>query len=756
LLIIVIHANQGARSVSGPRPGLRARARRITSLLGVADRAGGAGIALALLARGLLAPRVPPVSLPARLAALAPRLPVQHNVVIHWSEQQIPFIEAESDADLAVALGAVHAHLRLGQMELMRRVATGRVAETIGPLGVELDRALHLFHFARAVPGMIARMSPETRRWAEGFLRGVNHQMAHGQPPPEFRLLGLRPQPWTLAELLTVARLAAADVNWLVWMRLLPVRRRMSTERWAALWPVLLAGGAQAAERGSNAAAIAGHRSRSGAALLAADPHLSVSLPNVWLIAGFRSPGLNAVGLMPAGLPVVAIGRNPWLAWGGTSLHAASSDLFDASGMALTERVETIAVRGGKPRRLVLRESPLGPIVSDGMLLRHRKPLALRWIGHDPSDEMGAMLAVMRARGAEGFRAALADFAVPAQNMVHAGRDGRIGLLLAARLPRRPRAPPPDLVLPPERAADWDETAGTEDLPFRVDPAPGFVASANDAPEPGAIPVGLFFSAGDRVARMRALLGGDRILSAGDLEAMMLDTKVPRLLLLRDALLPLLSRVDAALPGARAWACWDGSFDGASAGAVVQEVLMTDLARRLTSRRRRAQLSTVWASRLLIMNEILTTPEARLRPALHRAIRRADGALAHWRRWDGMHRLRLRHHLAVLPLLGRRLRYGEMAAEGSNDTLLKTGHAPSLRRHGVNHGASARFVADLAEPDANKAVLLGGQDGWLGSAQFLDQAELWRQGKMIALPLRPETARHWPHHTVHTPLAGEK
>ena len=98
--------------------------------------------------------------------------PVSAPVSIHWNEHQIPFIEAENDADLAVALGMVHAHLRLAQMEIMRRAAQGRVAEFVGPLGIELDRSLRLLDFGRAVPDIIAGLATETRLWADGFVRG--------------------------------------------------------------------------------------------------------------------------------------------------------------------------------------------------------------------------------------------------------------------------------------------------------------------------------------------------------------------------------------------------------------------------------------------------------------------------------------------------------------------------------------------------------------------------------------------------------
>jgi acyl-homoserine lactone acylase PvdQ len=57
-------------------------------------------------------------------------------------------------------------------------------------------------------------------------------------------------------------------------------------------------------------------------------------------------------------------------------------------------------------------------------------------------------------------------------------------------------------------------------------------------------------------------------------------------------------------------------------------------------------------------------------------------------------------------------------------------------------------TGDLSDPDANRLVVLGGQDGMPGRAAFLDQAELFRRGEYVELPLRPETARpRFPHST---------
>ena len=718
------------------------------------DRLLGLAIAAGIGARAALIRR-PRRTLVQRLAEFPATAPVEAPLRIHWNEQQVPFVDAHGEGDLAVGLGMVHAHLRLAQMEIMRRAAQGRLSESIGPLGVEADRALRLLDLGHAVPAIIAAMAPDTRAWAEGFVRGVNHVLQHMRIlPEEMRLLGIGRDPWSLADLLTNARLAGADVNWAVYGRLLRARAALSAHDWQAVWPRLLADGmpnpegaaASLARAGSNAAAVAGWRSRSGSALFAADPHLSIALPNVWLAVGMHCPTLNVVGLMPAGFPLVAIGRNAHLAWGGTSLHAAASDLIDVSGETLDARVVGLRVRGAGTREVTLRRSVHGPVVSDGMLLRYPTPLALRWIGHTPSDEIGAMLGVMRARNSEDFAAALRGFAIPGQNMLHATADGHVGHLLALAAPRRPATAPADLVLPPEAAGAWNDLAHTPEFPDRLDPASGVVASANDEPPPGRVPAGFFFSPPDRVQRLHALLGGPGLLDLDDMARTQTDVQ---------GRIETVRAVAERLPDHPARTmllAWDGRYDTGSEGAVVFEALMADLARRLPGQAKLRPLTAIWTGRRLLAHEVLSLDDAVLRPL---AIAAMDAATALLRRrgsWGKLHRMRIRHYFGTAPLVGRRYRFGSYGAAGGNDTLNKTGHGPVRGRHGVSYGASARFLADMADPDANRVVLLGGQDGWLGSDSFADQVPLWRRGGTMALPLRVQTARGWPHVSVLDPV----
>jgi penicillin amidase len=716
-------------------------------------------------------------SLEMRLAMLPiAGAPISHPVTILWDDHQIPFIEAETDGDLATALGIVHAHLRLGQMELMRRLARGCVSEIAGRLGIGLDRLVRAFDIARAGPRILAAMPVETRSWLENFARGINHILDRApELPREFVLLGLAREPWSAADIVTLGRLIAADVNWLVWMRLLKYR---DDPDWPHLWRRLLrhdllsfesgndAGAASGLGQtlagatlrsGSNSLAVASALSESGGPLMANDPHLSFVLPNPFLLTGLKSPSHHAVGMMVPGIPFVGIGRSPWIAWGGASLHAASSDLVAVpKGTELGTRVETIRVRGEPDVTLNIRESPWGPVVSDLPGFRARNEvLALRWMGHEPSDEFTAMLRVGRARNWDEFRQAFDGYAIPGLEMNFADSAGHIGQLTAARLPRRAVPDPDDIVSPP--ANGWDAPLATPDLPARYDPPEGFVASANARPEAGAQVVGFHFSPPDRLRRLCRLLGNGEKLSLSGLMRIQRDVHLSQALVQRDTLLAWLRE---GSPPARtkrlcdALQSWDGNYDAQSKGAAAFELLFFHLARELVTRSRRAAYDAAWGTRALIWDDICATPADARTEALVRAVKRAAIRFGRGLNWGRYHRLVLAHTLGLIPVLGRRYRFADLPAAGTSETLMKTAHGLTHRRHRARYGSVARHISDLADPDANYFALLGGQDGWLESTTFGDQVALWQRGDYIRLPLLPDSLREsFRHRTILSPGA---
>lgn len=724
------------------------------------------------------APR--PVGIEARLASLrCEGLPLEDEVRIRWSDQQVPFLEAGHDEDLALALGVVHAHLRLAQIDFMRRVALGRLSEVVGPMAVASDEALRTIDFQRAGAQVAKALPDPSRRWLERFVEGINWHIDNLETlPHEFEVLGIKPARWSLGDALAVSRLASLDFTWKVWMRLLRLRHRTD---WDDLWERLMTeptmqppsvagqGGVETllgahGRSGSNAYAIAPARAANGGALIANDPHLSITMPNSWLVVGLRSPSYHAVGMMVPGVPVMGLGRNPWIAWGGTSLHGASSELVDVSrqpASAIGTRRERIGVRWGRDRTLTVRESAFGPIVSDVRLLRmaRNKPVALHWMGHRPSDEVTPFLSLAKARSWDDFLQAFDGYAIPGLNMIYADGQGRIGQAIAATLPRRPRVAPSDIVSEPEALDHWNSFVCTRDLPHSVDPPEAFVASANNAPPPTDVSLSLFFSPDDRVQRLRNVLSQARSLTTSDLARLQKDVISDPARALKDRLLVHLPADPSAPQAALVTALrdWDGAYHADSAGALAFELVTFHLVSRLHGRLGARLYTASWDMFSLLNRDLDEAPPEQIETALAGAVSAAARTFGRLGTWGAAHRLRLAHVFALLPGLGRRYVYDDFGVGGSNETLMKTAYGFTGSRHRVRFGANARHVSDLADPDANYFTLLGGQDGWLGSSTFMDQVEDWKQGRLFQVPLTPERVKAaFPYVTVLRPPPAGK
>lgn len=491
--------------------------------------------------------------------------------------------------------------------------------------------------------------------------------------------------------------------------------------------------------------------------MLASDPHLGLYLPNAWLIVGYRSPSHHAVGLMAPGLPFIALGRNPWIAWGGTNLHAASSDFVDVSDLpqdAITERHEAIKVRWCQNHSIVLRDSTYGPIISDArpLGLDRRAPVALRWMGHLPSDEITAMLRVSQARNWDEFRAALDGISVSGQMMTYADIDGRIGRAMAVRLPAREQKSLSDLLMKSASACHWKTFVTGSELPAILQPEEGFVVSANDRPGDSAVPVGFFFSPPDRARRLAALSSGQSTISREGMIEMMLDVFMATSLDITKQFLAALrsepAKTKNSAPLIAALAEWDGRYTVQSRGALAFELVFYNFVHAFYGQDELKAYWATWSPRTFIKEDLSQCEPSTITSALEQALRRSVRAFKRFGTWGEMHRLRLSHPFGLIPIFGKPYVYCDVPAAGGSETVLKTGCRFNAKRHSAIFGSSARHVSDLSDPDANFFILAGGQDGSLGSSTYADQLELWQRGAYVQIPLRLEAvSARFPHRT---------
>jgi len=450
----------------------------------------------------------------------------------------IPHIHAASPADASFALGFVHAQDRLWQMEMNRRIASGRLSEVVGKGGLETDRFLRTLGVRRSAEANLKALDAETRAMLEAYASGVNAYLATNPVLPlEFWLTGARPEPWQPADSVAWIKMMAWDLggNWrneVLRMRLsktVPLARihqflppypgeaPPEITDLNTLYKTLEKEGVQLAEDltrlmviapgthpeglGSNNWVVSGERSTTGKPLLANDPHLGLTAPAVWYFARLSAPGLNVIGATLPAVPAVVLGRNEHMAWGFTNTGPDVQDLFieklDASGGYLAPDgprpfqviEEVIRVKGAEPERLRVRISRHGPVISDvSPLVRDQAPrghvVAFAWTALAEDDlTLQAALKFARARDWNGFLDAARDYHSPQQNMVYADQAGNIGFIAAGRVPvRKPEndlkglAPAPGWLV----KYDWDGYIPFDELPRAYNPPQGVLLSANE------------------------------------------------------------------------------------------------------------------------------------------------------------------------------------------------------------------------------------------------------------------------------------
>jgi penicillin amidase len=705
--------------------------------------------------------------------------PLERPVAIHWNDYQVPFIEAETDRDGAFALGLVHAHLRLGQMEILRRVSQARLREVAGPIpGIrDAEHALRILNFGKTSAEVYARMPERSKAFLDSFVAGINfYQQNVERLPHEYALLGIDRESWRPEEVLTLSRLASVDVSWLTWFRLIELRDRPD---WPEIWSQALAHGtasipsfppeegaslhllndilSSTARTGSNSFAVGGSKTSSRSSIIASDPHLGIDLPNIWVLAGLKSPSYHVAGLMVPGLPFVAVGRNADIAWGGTNMRSAASDLIDISDVPaeqIVSREENANVRWWFDDTFTVRESPHGPVISDAEIINALpgETFALKWIGHRPSDEVTAMLDVNRARNWDEFRTSLEPFAISAQNFVYADREGNIGQLTTTHIPKRSMEMPRDIVRPLSDAAAWDTILTSRDLPSAYNPADGFVASANNKPAETSFPIGYFFSGDDRVLRMREMLSPASEMSVADVQAIQSDTYMISAKTLCEVIVARAEAIADLSEGAartlEILSAWNGRFDGDSQGAVAFQASAAILVPQLVDETQQTIIETGGTEYLDYAKLIEGAAPGSLEPHIVAALEGAQAALAAYPNWGAMHKLVLEHNFSMIPLIGGRYRFVETPWPGSTDTLWRASHDLSTEEVNAGFGAQARHISDMADLDSNWFALVGGNDGWINSENFIDQIEAFRTSAPIPFPMRPETVRTQFRHTT--------
>ncbi len=311
---------------------------------------------------------------------------LKEEVTIERDERAVAHLQGESMEDLAYAQGYIHAQERLWQMETHRRAGPGRVSEIVGEDAIEMDLEMRKVNMPGIIENLAEETSPEGMAVLQSYADGVNTFLEEDILPPEMRLLGVEPEPWTVEDSLSIIGLLGYQMgnNWMEEAARYSLQEELPEEKFADLMPPykdwdtpkiwteeqatafkeskeieekkpnqiadnksqtseakglsesMLTQHGPAMEQkkkflprlGSNSWVVSPEMSASGEAVMANDPHLQADLPSIWYENRLeKTDDLNIYGWSIPGAPGVVIGFNQHLSWGLTNI-GDSQDLF--------------------------------------------------------------------------------------------------------------------------------------------------------------------------------------------------------------------------------------------------------------------------------------------------------------------------------------------------------------------------------------------------------------------------------------------
>lgn len=567
--------------------------------------------------------------------------PVQDSVLVYRNSFGIPHIMGKNIDDVLFSQGYVHAQDRMWQMDIWRRVGSGRLAEVLGRKAAGTDAFMRAIDIEGIARRQFAVLDSGTKHQLESYANGVTKFINENSEslPFEFDALRYKPTAWTPEDCLIVERVISFELDPAFWndityARIAAQRGKASTNEYLSqhvtppfvldsvrydnqthasssadstinklgmllksmsrdLAEVRRTLGIDGSSLGSSCWAVS---HGAAGAIVANDPHFGVSMPPLWYPNHLTAEGLNVIGFSIPGIPFVISGRNDSIAWGITNTLADDVDYFveqidftnqnyyyssNGSRSKFTFRRDTIRIKDEPDSLIDLRYTNRSCVVSDFSTLD--VCLTFRWTGSMPSNEVGSLYRINSASTIEEAFAALDNWNVPVLNFHFADVRGRLGTVVGGIIPLRSQTDPliPINALIPEQ--DWSGYLRLSSLGRVKIRDTGFVASANNRTIASTQPfITTLYEPPSRIQRVVQLLNVYRDMSVRDAQVMQLDIVSPYALSMNERILPILRRASSRLTpietaALASLAKWDGTQSTVEPASAIHAVLLQKL-----------------------------------------------------------------------------------------------------------------------------------------------------------------------------------
>jgi len=727
---------------------------------------------------------------------------LKEEVTVYRDEFAVPHIYAKNEEDLYRATGYCMAQDRLWQFDLIRRATTGELSEIFGADMIDADQMLRMLRIPEKSRSILAEADPQIITVLDAFCDGVNQYIDTHQKnlPPEFSILGYKPDEWLPEHSLNLIGYMAWDLTmpWLIETVFYQIKEKVGDEKFAEIIPDLdmqntviyselgeyegaistdspyLASLKKLPElgleifNGSNNWVVSGGKSATGKPLFSNDMHLGLNAPGIWYTIHQVIEGeLNVTGVAVPGQPLVVAGHNEDIAWGMTNVMVDDMDfyfeklnpdnpreyMFNGEWHEMDVRTETINVKGDEPVERINFFTHRGPLVTEVKDMDLAKPISMRWVGNEPSNELRSLYLLNRAKNWEDYKNALKTFVSVSQNIAYADVQGNIGIYCAAGVPIRDGWNGVEIAPGETDQFDWKGLVPFEELPHSYNPKSGFVASANNrsASDEYNHHISYWYAPQYRIDRIQEMLQEELYLSVDDYKRIQGDFK-------SKMVENLIYKIRLVLNGNSSWNeqekkavelinNWDGVLNKESIATTIFEQFYIKLMENIFADELGEELfadyvkveynvnnavdkiwekgNSVWCDD--VTTEKVETLDDNIAKSFKDAIAVLDERygtdMDEWQ-WNKVHGLVLEHPMGSVDILNKifKMNRGPWPVGGSR-------HTVSPYRYNVDnpfvvdYGSSHRHIYDTSNWDNSLSIIPTGISGIPASKHYCDQTD---------------------------------
>lgn len=497
---------------------------------------------------------------------------ISKETTVYFDDFGVPHIYADSQKDAMTALGYVHAQDRLWQMELIRRIAPGRLSELFGTKALKTDVFFAGLGIDENSEKAIAQLdkNSESYQLATAYLDGLNQYLENGKTPIEFNLIGIKKEKFTLKDVYNIFGYMSfsfamaqktdpllTDIRDKFGMEYLTdfgldgslALTRMKnykgeTNDYSEISKSvasLLDANPVPAFIGSNSWVIGSRKTKNGKVIFANDPHIGFSQPCTWYEAHIVTPDYEMYGYYLAGTPFPLLGHNRKYAYGLTMFENDDLDLFQEEEhpqhpnqyklhdgyKKFSVRTKTIKVKDSASVTLKIKESVHGPIMNDLLsTISSKQPIAISWIYTQQKNQiLDAVYGLSHAENVSDFYKKVELIHAPGLNVMYGDAQNNIAWITSGKLYKLDQSINPNFILSGSNGTDDKK----EFLPFSknpsaINPAWNYVYSSNNQPEAvdGYLYPGYYLPQ-DRAKRITTLLDPKNNWTSVDVQKMILD-----------------------------------------------------------------------------------------------------------------------------------------------------------------------------------------------------------------------------------------